>query len=198
MLGSCVQGITGSKYLASVAESWSYRAKSNTDKGIREDKKEDKQRNIFMGSLNDKKYENVSKRLLGNNVRDSDHDCQAFSKDFKKAFSEQDVDPAMLFYKNLWIQTEAALWSMKHDVALMKLEMENFKHLWKADCGEETDKLKKLKNVMILPEPATSNSMSEHDLHSCIEHGGSGKVRSASSEDSSESKTVEKNHRFGW
>lgn len=72
-----------------------------------------------------------------------DTDCrtrmaQALHKVSKEG-CDQEEDPQTLLYKNLWIEAEVALCSMKYELARMKLEMENDKCHQKAKSHDLSD-----------------------------------------------------------
>ncbi|XP_020576371.1 uncharacterized protein LOC110021971 [Phalaenopsis equestris] len=67
---------------------------------------------------------------------------KSFSTCFKSSDEiAQEEDPKILLYKNLWVQTEATLCSLKHDIALMKLEMGSIKNHFKAKSLVSSDGL---------------------------------------------------------
>lgn len=110
-------------------------------------------KNLMRAGLDNKKHNNV--KSFNTSFEYPDGIAQSFTKVLKSDFMEQEEDPKILLYKNLWMQTEAALCSLKHDVTLMKLEMGSFKHHFKGGGGSHT-------------LPAESSAVS--DSHGCEEY----------------------------
>lgn len=108
-------------------------AEMSSDKDLK-DAKENK--NAMSSGLNNDKHDDIVKSF-STNFKASD----GMAKVLKNGFIEKEEDPKILLYKNLWVQTEATLCSLKHDVALMKLEMSSFKNHIKAKSQVSSDEL---------------------------------------------------------
>lgn len=121
--------ITGSSSRVPIVEKTQPEFKeSNAEMSSHEDLKDGKEnKNATSSGLNNDKHDNV---------------IESFSTHLKVADGmAQEEDSKILLYKNLWVQTEATLCSLKHDVALMKLELESFKHHFKAKSQVLSDGL---------------------------------------------------------
>ncbi|XP_008808274.1 uncharacterized protein LOC103720380 isoform X2 [Phoenix dactylifera] len=96
-----------------------------------------------------------------------DTDCrtrmaQALHKVSKRGF-DQEEDPQTLLYKNLWIETEVALCSMKYELARMKLEMENDKCHQRANSYDSSDMERKLSQLTRLRSLNSVNYVNGND-----------------------------------
>ncbi|KAG0502794.1 hypothetical protein HPP92_002866 [Vanilla planifolia] len=100
------------------------------DAGNNNKDKDMKSKNETKSALDQAKHDSLATKYFAAHHRESDLVAQDFSQSLQGDFIEQEKE---LLYRNLWIQTEASLCSLKHDVALVKLEMENLKHHLKAE-----------------------------------------------------------------
>ncbi|PKU82974.1 uncharacterized protein LOC110108506 [Dendrobium catenatum] len=103
-----------------------------------------KETNGEMSSHEDSKDGKENKNATSSGLNNDNHDnvMESFSTHLKVSDGmAQEEDSKILLYKNLWVQTEATLCSLKYDVALMKLELESFKHHFKAKSQVLSDGL---------------------------------------------------------
>ncbi|XP_010919020.2 uncharacterized protein [Elaeis guineensis] len=90
------------------------------------------------------------------------HMAQALHKVSKRGF-DQEEDPQTLLYKNLWIEAEIALCSMKYELARMKLEMENDKCHQRANFHDSSDMERKLSHLTRLRSLNLVNYLNVND-----------------------------------
>ncbi|KAG1354719.1 hypothetical protein COCNU_07G008310 [Cocos nucifera] len=90
------------------------------------------------------------------------HMAQALHKVSKRGF-DQEEGPQTLLYKNLWIEAEIALCSMKYELARRKLEMENDKCHQRANSHDSSDMEWKLSHLTRLRSLNLVNYLNVND-----------------------------------